>query len=340
MRSFSWRGHRYGGVGRDHWWRANLALDPETDFVAMYRHLLQYEFPWDYNQALSFALFRTYAVPGVGRLLFETGAFTEQVQKRYDDTTLLLEPPLVHGFEHPEARTAIRRINRMHRSYDIPNHEMLYVLSTFVVVPTRWIADYGKRPLTEAEVVASTNYYRTLGKHMGIADIPATYAEFATLMDDYEAEYFAYDEGGRAVADATLALMRTFYPAAAGDAVELFARAVMDAPLRRALGYPAPPVAVQRASRAALKARARVLRAFPARTSPLLVEDLPWIRSYPDGYRVADLGTFPVPGVRGCPVRHGAGDAVEPGDAVDAVEPGDLATADHPAVPAAPSPVG
>ena len=154
MRSFTWRGHRFGGVARDHWWRTNLALDPEVDHVAMYRHLLQYEFPWDFNQALSFALFRTYAVPGVGRLLFETGAFTEQVQKRYDDTTLLLEPPLTHGFEHPEARAAIRRINQMHRSYDIPNHEMLYVLSTFVVVPKRWLDDYGKRRLSDGELRA------------------------------------------------------------------------------------------------------------------------------------------------------------------------------------------
>jgi hypothetical protein len=31
------------------------------------------------------------------------------------------------------------------------------------------------------------------------------------------------------------------------------------------------------------------------------VEDLRWIRSYPDGFEVERLGTFP----RGCPVRHG-----------------------------------
>lgn len=304
--SLTIRGRRFGGVARDHWWRHNLALDPETDHVEIYRVLVQHEFPWDFNQALSFALFRTYAVPGIGRLLHDTGAFTDSTQKRYDDTTLLLEPPLTHGFEHPEARAAIRRINQMHRSYDIPNHEMLYVLSTFVVVPKRWIDDYGKRRLSDGELRASVNYYRALGRHMGIRDVPEIYDDFARLMDDYEREHFGFDAGGRAVADATLRLMLTFYPKAAGRAVETFSRALMDDDLRRAFGYAAPSPLVQVLSRGALKVRGRALRRFPARVTPLQIEDLPWIRSYPDGHRVEELGTFPVPGLRGCPVRHDA----------------------------------
>ena len=36
----------------------------------------RFEFPWDMNQALSFALFRTYAVPSIGDLLARTGEFT------------------------------------------------------------------------------------------------------------------------------------------------------------------------------------------------------------------------------------------------------------------------
>lgn len=304
MRSISWRGHRYGGIPRDHWQRHIATLDPETDFVEIYRHTVQYEFPWDFNQALSFALFRTYAVPGIGGLLAATGAFTEDTQKRYDDTTLLLEPPLVLGFDHPQARAAIRRVNQMHRSYDIPNHEMRYVLATFVVVPRRWIAEYGKRDLSPAELRASVNYYRTLGRHMGITDVPETYEAFAELMDDYEHEHFDYDAGGRAVADSTMALMRTFYPAAAGRAIDAFSRALMDRPLREAFGYAAPSPRFEAAAHAALRLRGRLLRRFPARATPVLVEDLPWIRSYPDGFRIEELGTRPVPGLAGCPVRH------------------------------------
>ncbi len=288
---------------RDHWRLSNDALDPERDWLRIYRQLTQHEFPWDMNQALSFALFRTYAVPGIGRLLDETGAFAEDTQKRYDDTALLLEKPLTHGFDDPRARAAIRRINRMHRSYDIPDDQMRYVLSTFVVVPVRWVEAYGKRPMTPAEVRASVLYYRALGRHMNIPDVPETYAGFARLMDDYEAAHFARTDGGRRVADATLALMLTFYPRPAARAVEVFSRALMDEPLRRALGYPAPPAWLERASRAALRGRGWVLRAFPARRRPKRVEDLSWVRTYPDGHDVEQLGTFPVPGVAGCPVR-------------------------------------
>jgi hypothetical protein len=289
---------------RDHWKRYNDSLDPATDYVEIYAKVVGHEFPWDMNQALGFALFRTYAVPGIGRLLDQTGEFTQRPQKRYDDTALLLEPPTRLGFEAPEAKAAIRRINAMHRSYDIPDHEFRYVLSTFVVVPKRWLDDYGKRPLTPVELEASVHYYRTLGRHMGIKDVPETYEGFAELMDSYEAEHFAYDEGGRRVADATLALMVDFQPRVARPVMDVFSRALMDPPLRAAFRYADPPAAVVALSRGALKARGLLLRAFPARRDPKLIEDLPQIRSYPDGFDLEQLGTFPVPGVNGCPVRH------------------------------------
>ncbi len=57
------RGKTFGGVPKDHWRQVNDRLDPETDFREIYRNAVAYEFPWDMNQALSFALFRTYAVP-------------------------------------------------------------------------------------------------------------------------------------------------------------------------------------------------------------------------------------------------------------------------------------
>ena len=164
---------------RSHWREHNERLDPETDHVEIYRVLAQHEFPWDINQALSFALFRTYAVPSIGRLLDETGQFTGAVQKRYDDTGLLLDAPLTHGFDSVQGRTAVRRINQMHARYDISNDDLRYVLSTFVVVPKRWIDDYGWRPLTRTEVDASVAYYRRLGLRMNIKDLPTTYAELA-----------------------------------------------------------------------------------------------------------------------------------------------------------------
>ncbi len=284
----------------------NRGLDPETDFVEISRNLGTYEFPWDITQALSFALFRTYAVPSIGRLLAETGEFTERVQKRYDDTALLLEVPLLKGFGSTEGRAAVRRINQMHKMYDISDDDMRYVLCTFVVVPVRWITDYGWRGLTDAEILATVRYYQTLGKHMAIPDIPADYDEFARYMDAYEAENFAFDEGARRVADSTLELLNSFYPAPARPAVRVFSRALMDPPLLRAFRYDDPGPAVRRVSTAAMKLRARLLAVLPSRRKPALVRDNHRIRSYPNGFRAETLGTF----APGCPVhRNAAADA-------------------------------
>ena len=138
--------------------------------------------------------------------------------------------------QHP-GRRAMRRINQMHGMYDISNDDMRYVLSTFVVVPKRWIDEFGWRPLTRPTRRRRTALLRRLGKRMGIKDIPETYAGFEQLLDDYEAEHFAFDEGGRSVADSTLGLVKTFYARPARRGVEVFSRALMDPPLLEAFGY-------------------------------------------------------------------------------------------------------
>ncbi|UMG93920.1 oxygenase MpaB family protein [Nocardioides sp. TF02-7] len=295
-------------MAKDLWRRRNDALDPETDYVEIVRNLSLHEFTWDITQALSFALFRTYAVPSIGRLLHETQQFERACQKRYDDTALLLEAPVLHGFDSTAGRTGVRRINQMHRMYDIGNDDLRYVLSTFVVVPKRWLDAYGWRPLTDTELRATVRYYRELGRRMGIKDVPATYDGFMALMDDYERRHFAYDEGGRRVADATLRLLTTFYPRPARRAVELFSRCLMEPELLAAFGYDDPGPRARRVARAALRVRARALRHTPSRRRPRTFADLGRMRTYPHGHDLAALGTFPPGAVPpgGCPrVRCG-----------------------------------
>jgi hypothetical protein len=103
-------------------------LDPAREYHEIYRLMGTREFPWDMTQALSFALFRTDAVPGIGRLLARTAELTGRAQKRYDDTVLILDAVLEHGPASDQGRAAIRRMNQMHRSYDIGNDELRYVL--------------------------------------------------------------------------------------------------------------------------------------------------------------------------------------------------------------------
>ncbi|MEW2626093.1 oxygenase MpaB family protein [Streptomyces sp. NPDC048106] len=286
-------------------------LDPVADAPEIYRLSATYEFPWDYTRALELALYRTYAVPSIGRLLARTAELTDRTQKRYDDTALLLDTVLEHGFVAEQGRTAIRRINQMHRSYDISDDDMRYVLSTFVVVPKRWIDAYGWRRLSRHEIVAAAEYYRTLGRHMGIPGIPKTYEEFETLLDTYEKAHFGWDEGARRVSDATLGLMASWYPRPMAPLLRTGVLALLDEPLLNAFRYQRPGAATVALVRRAVRARSRVVRLLPPRRAPHYARQNREIKGYPNGYRVADLGTHPVPGLRGCPVRHLDTSAVE-----------------------------
>jgi len=270
----------------------SAGLDPETDYLQIVRNLATYDFPWDIAQALSFALFRTFAVPSVGGLLDRTAAFEATPQKRYDDTVLLLEAPLLDGFDSAAGRAALRRINQMHHGYDISNDDMVYVLATFVVVPKRWIDRFGWRALTETEELAAVRYYQELGRHMGIKQIPATYAEFERLMDDYEVAHFAFDPGGRRVALATMDLLASFYPRPLRGVVLLVSRALMDRPLLDAFGLRDPGPVARRLTVLGLRLRARIVALLPARRRPVLVRDLPRVKTYPDGFVIEEMGTF------------------------------------------------
>lgn len=286
---------RHGRRGRLSRLERLKGLDPLTDFHEIYRATVTLEFPWDMKQALSFALFRTYAVPSIGNLLARTGEFTRRTQKRYDDTALILDAVLEHGFGTPEARVAFRRMNQMHGSHPISNDDMRYVLSTFVVTPVRWLAAYGWRPMSETEIAASVTYYREVAGHMRIRDVPETYAGFEALMDGYERDHFAFSPGGRAVADATLGLLSTFPPFRLLPAwlAKQAAYTLMDDPLLRAFRFPRPNPVLRAAVRAGLAARARTGRWQRPRSEPRFARQSSAVRSYPDGYELSSLGTFP-----------------------------------------------
>ncbi|MEV0978930.1 oxygenase MpaB family protein [Streptomyces sp. NPDC049915] len=279
-------------------------MDPYRDATEIVRLVSAYEFPWDYTRSLELALYRTYAVPSIGRLLAETAELTDRTQKRYDDTALLLDAIVEHGFTGTPGRTAIRRINQMHRSYDISNEDMRYVLCTFVVMPRRWIDVYGWRRLSRHETVAFSEHFRTLGRHMGIKDLPADFEEFEACLDGYEEAHFGWDEAARRVSDATLDLMASWYPRPLAPLLRTATLALLDEPLLHAFRYTPPGPAAQTLVRRAVRTRGRLVRLLPPRRAPHFARQNWEIKSYPDGYRLNDLGTHPVPGLRGCPVRH------------------------------------
>jgi hypothetical protein len=268
-------------------------MDPQTEWAQIYGITTGHEFPWDSQRAGEIALVHTYAVPEIGELLARTRQFIDHTEKRVDDTAIILVEAGNYIGGETDDPTAIRRLNRMHGAYEIPNDQMLYVLTTFVVVTRRWIDRNGYRPVMDAEVEAMVRYWQRMGELMNISDIPADYAGFAAYLDAYERERFGFSPGGRAVSDATFTLIQERFPAPLRALVHQVIMSMIAPHLRRALGYADPPDVISNVVRAALSARKRLVGLLPARrdyVSPLDRMPLP---TYPRGYDLAQVGTFP-----------------------------------------------
>src|SRR5215471_2675031 len=168
------------------WLRRILTLDPERDAQQIVRIDTVYEFPFDTTRSLELALFRTFASPKVSRLLDETQEFALRAQRRYDDTDLILSTIVESGYDSDEGKRAIRRMNHLHRRFDIANEEFLYVLSTFVFEPIRWNARFGWRLMCKQERLGMFYFWREVGLRMNLKDIPAEYGAFEQFNREYE----------------------------------------------------------------------------------------------------------------------------------------------------------
>jgi uncharacterized protein (DUF2236 family) len=266
--------------------REILGLDPVRDLDRIVWLTSRLEFPWDYTQGTGIAFLRDYGVPSIARLLDRTRQFEDDGVKRYDDTLLFAEEATVEGIDSPRARAGIRRLNRIHGHYAIPNDEFRYVLATTIVGPVRWIEEYGWRPLDPVEVQALANFTTRFGTLMGIKDLPTTYDGYLELLTSYEREHFAFDRANRRVTEASLRVARRTAPLPVKPVVRRVTIALMDEPLREALGMPRQPAWFVRAVKAGLRLRARVLRLFPPRRTPYHHRP----SSYPQGYTLGDLG--------------------------------------------------
>jgi ER-bound oxygenase mpaB/B'/Rubber oxygenase, catalytic domain len=263
-------------------------LDPRTDNQRIAFLSSTYDFPWDTQKAYEFALIRTFAVPNSSNLMVATGEFTNRTQKRYDDTVILISEIGFYGYDSPQGRAAIKRMNQIHGRYQIPNEEFLYVLSTFVFEPIRWNAKYGWRALSEKEKLAGFYFWREVGKYMNIKNIPETIEAFEAFNVGYEREHFAYSNNNKKLAEVTKNLFLSwFLPKSLWGFGSQFIYALMDKPMRDAFGFPEPRLWATWTARAGLKIRAFTAGLLPPRKTPYV---LPPTRTYSKGYVIENIG--------------------------------------------------
>lgn len=265
------------------------ALDPERDHERIVFLSACYEFAFDTTRALEFALFRTFCVPRIARLLDATGEFRNRPQKRYDDTDIIVSELMEHGYSSERGRRALARMNAQHARFKIANDDFRYVLSTFTYEPIRWNARFGWREMCETERFAFFHFWRAVGERMGIREIPADYTAFERFNIEYEKRHFRRTNASRRVGAATIELFASWFPRFLRPLVRRSMYAIMDDPVIEGFGFPKPSPAMRAFVTWALRLRARLLRLLPARRHPRLRTEMAH-RSYPDGYRIEELG--------------------------------------------------
>lgn len=267
-------------------------LEPEKDYHQISFLSGSYDFPRDIEISLALAFFKTFAIPSIAKILDETKQFENYGQKRYDDTAILLAEFLENGTDSPNGKEAIRRLNQIHRKYEISNSDFLYTLSTFVYEPVRWNLRFGWRRGTKKEKLANYYMWRNVGKLMNIKDLPNDYDSFEIWNRKFEEENFRRTPESERLGQATLHILAGRIPNIPGARVLIFHAlfSLMEAPLRNAMGFPNPNRAIEILTWIVFKTRAFFLRRIlPPRTEPYLVTKRK-NPTYKNGYLIENLG--------------------------------------------------
>ncbi|KAF2145723.1 uncharacterized protein K452DRAFT_284089, partial [Aplosporella prunicola CBS 121167] len=217
------------------------------------KYLMDREFPFTWLKSWQFALFRTYGIPTISKLLVQTKQLSTcgNAPRRYVDTEVLIQEFTAYAPNSERANSAIARMNYLHDMYrksgKISNSDLLYTLSLFALEPVRWISRYEWRQLTPMELCAIGTFWKSVGDAMDISYhvLPSNgagwrdglqwYQEVLDWSQAYEAECMIPDGANRRTADETTAILLYDVPEFLKDAGLKVVTASMDDRLRKAM---------------------------------------------------------------------------------------------------------
>ncbi|KAH7085848.1 hypothetical protein BKA63DRAFT_529405 [Paraphoma chrysanthemicola] len=258
------RGLRY--LRRD-WRHAQAPYKTREDFKKMtaedaweiVRYVQGTEFPFTSGKALAFALFKTYGIPSISKLLCETQQLgkVEYAGRRYADTGILIIEFMGHHPTAERTNEAIARMNYLHSRYQkagkISNDDMLYTLSLFILEVPRWVSLYEWRDLTQMEICAIATHWKGIGDAMGIdysvlKHGPSSFQDGIEFFEDvqewaeaYEEKYMVPNKWNHQLAEETSAILLTDVPRPMKATAKNFVNAMMTDRLRKAMMYEDPP---------------------------------------------------------------------------------------------------
>lgn len=278
------------------------SLNPEKEHWEIVRLALFYEFPWDAQRALELALYKTYAVPSISKILHQTRELENNTAKRYDDTDILLSLIVEHGLKDNKGKEALERMNWIHAQFKISNDDYIYVLTTFVFDSKRWINEFAYRKLTRNEELALYYVWLEIGAAMGIKDIPNTYEKLEQFHIDYERANFKYTENNVLLANATENMLLGWYvPESLFETFRPFLHALMEPHLLKAFNRTEPPKQIKDFVRKALRTRSFLESLIPNKQPFYRSTMVKW-HHYKDGYKMEEIGPEKI--ISKCPFPH------------------------------------
>ncbi|KAK8193321.1 uncharacterized protein BKA78DRAFT_249979 [Phyllosticta capitalensis] len=244
------------------------------------KYLFELEFPFTTNKALEFALFRTYGIPSISRLLVATKQLStpDRAPKRYVDTVVLIGEFMSFPPDSERANAGIARMNYLHSMYQasgkISNADLLYTLALFALEPRRWIDRCEWRKLTDLECCAFGTFWKSIGEAMEISYEEMRSAgtgwtdglhwleDLEEWADEYEKKCMVPDAANKKTADETTNILLWDVPKALNPAAYKVVSSLMDDRLRKAMMYDAPSEVFQTNVERGIRLRAFLLRHF------------------------------------------------------------------------------
>ena len=233
--------------------RSYFASMTTKDAFFIQQALVELEFPFLFEKALQFALFRTYGIPSISKLLVKTGQFSEATTatKRYADTAVLVTAFAAWPPESERVHEAIARMNYIHSVYQkagkISNDDMLYTLSLFACEPYRWVERYEWREIQPFEKCALGVFWKNIGDAMEISyekissggegwvDGLQWLEELAAWSEEYERECMVPAETNKKTANETVEILLWNMPSLLKPFGKKIVSVLMDDRLRTAM---------------------------------------------------------------------------------------------------------
>ena len=239
--------------------RRSFATMTTSDAFRIQQLISELEFPFTYEKGLQFALFRTYGIPSISKLLVQTTQLSNKATatKRYADTTVLIIDFTAYPPGGDRATEALARMNYIHGLYiksgKISNDDLLYTLSLFTWEPVRWINRHEWRQVEDFERCAFGTFWKSVGDAMridycvlksgseGWVDGLQWMEELAEWAEEYEKAHMEPQLDNFMTAEETVAVLLYPVPSWGKAFGKQVVTVLMDERLRKAIMYEKPP---------------------------------------------------------------------------------------------------